>query len=284
MRHRRLNHLSLLTLIHNPKLHCQHPQLMMLPCHFPTTIIHHHGSFKNQKHRGVLPNRTQQRSFHSTCRRHPCRFLRHGKESNLSTGDPIIPPPPWFDKTPPPPSTSQEDILPLAPSFDETPPLKTAQPPSVAKRRRSGTLHLENPVPKRWQSDTLYPETPVPTTQLRWRAGVLRALRPFRRLRGKQPDPSEVSVKRPRLAPAQVMSTALAKSCGWSLGVDERGPAFDEINKDWRHSIFLTGRAAREEVHFASESPENQRLLHVNGTIGRSTRQHCHRRRVNCAC
>ena len=36
---------------------------------------------------------------------------------------------------------------------------------------------------------------------------------------------------------------------------------FDEINKDWRHSIFLTGRAARKEVHFASESPENQRLL-----------------------
>ena len=36
---------------------------------------------------------------------------------------------------------------------------------------------------------------------------------------------------------------------------------FDEINKDWRHSIFLTGRAARKEVYFASESPENQRLL-----------------------
>ena len=36
---------------------------------------------------------------------------------------------------------------------------------------------------------------------------------------------------------------------------------FEEINKDWRHSIFLTGRAARKEVYFASESPENQRLL-----------------------
>ena len=24
----------------------------------------------------------------------------------------------------------------------------------------------------------------------------------------------------------------------------------DEITKDWRHSIFLTGRAARKEVHF----------------------------------
>ena len=31
--------------------------------------------------------------------------------------------------------------------------------------------------------------------------------------------------------------------------------------QDWRHSIFLTGRAARKEDHFASESPKNQRLL-----------------------
>ena len=134
----------------------------------------------------------------------------------------------------------------------------------MAKRWRPGTLHLENLVSKRWRSDPLHPETPVPTTappQLRWRAGVLRALRPFRRLRGKQPDPSEVSVKRPRLAPAQVMSTALAKSCDWSLGIDGRGSVFDEINKDWRHSIFLTGRAARKETYFASESTENQRLL-----------------------
>ena len=58
------------------------------------------------------------------------------------------------------------------------------------------------------------------------------------------------------------MSTALAKSCDWSLGVDERGPIFDEITKDWRHSIYLTGRAARKEVHFASESlQKHQRLL-----------------------
>ena len=45
------------------------------------------------------------------------------------------------------------------------------------------------------------------------------------------------------------------------LESDERGPTFDEVTKDWRHSIFLTGRAARKEVHFASESPENLRLL-----------------------
>ena len=155
------------------------------------------------------------------------------RESNMSTGDPIIPPPPWFDETPPPPSTTHEDILPPAPSFDETTPLKAAQVPetptipSVAKRWRSGTLHLENPVSKRWRSDTLHPETPVPATtppQLRWRAGVLRALRPFRRLRDKQSDPSDARVKRPRLAPAQVMSTALEKGCDWSLGFDGRGP------------------------------------------------------------
>ena len=68
-----------------------------------------------------------------------------------------------------------------------------------------------------------------------------------------QSDSSE-RVKRFRLAPAQVMSTALAKHCGWSLGFDERGPVFDGT-QDWR------GRAARKEVYFASESPENQRLL-----------------------
>ena len=86
--------------------------------------------------------------------------------------------------------------------------------PSVSKRWRSGTLHLEIPVSERWRSDTLHPETPVPTTatpQLRWRAGVLNALRPFRRLRGKQPEPSEVTVKRPRLDPAQAMLTAFVE-------------------------------------------------------------------------
>ena len=56
------------------------------------------------------------------------------------------------------------------------------------------------------------------------------------------------------------MSTALAKHCDWSLGFDERGPVFDET-QDWRHSTFLTGRAARKGVYFASESPENQRFL-----------------------
>ena len=100
-------------------------------------------------------------------------------------------------------------------------------------------------------------ETPVPTTaspstaQRRWRAGVLRALRPSRRLRDKQAVPSEVIVKRPRLAPAQVMSATLLKSNEWSLGNDERGPSFDQISKDWRHSKFLTGRATAKEIRSA---------------------------------
>ena len=134
----------------------------------------------------------------------------------MSTGDPIIPRPPWFHETPPPPSTTHEDI-------SETPSLKTAQVPetptipSVAKRWRSGKLHLENPVSKCWRSDTLHPETPVPTTTPPQLAGV----QVFCVL-CVHFDPSE-RVKRPQLAPAQVMSKALVKSCDWSLGVDERG-------------------------------------------------------------
>ena len=198
----------------------------------------------------------------------------------MSTGDSIIPPPPWFDETPQPSSTIHEDVLPPASSFDETafvtaPVPETPTIPSVAKRWRSDVLHpvAETPtipsVAKRWRSGTLHPETPVPTTtppQLRWRAGVLRPLRPFRRLRNTQSDPSE-RVKRSRLAPAQVMSTAVAKHCDWSLGFDERGPVFDGT-QDWRHSVFLTGRAA---ISVCCLRPWN-----VNGRNGRSTRQHCH--------
>ena len=242
-------------------------------------MIHHHGSIKNQKHRGFATDTgyTQQ-TFHSKCRRHPYRFLRHGRSR-------ISPPPPWFDETPPPPSTSHADISPPAPSFHETPPLKTAQAPetpnipSVAKCWRSGILHLENPVSKRWRSDTLHPETPVPTTtppQLRWRAGVLRALRPFRRLRDKQPDPSEVSVKRPRWATAQVMSTTLVKRCDWSLG-----PVFDEINKDSATRFFSHTTCGEKRGSFCFRASRKSAFVAcghgtVNGRNGRSTRQHCH--------
>ena len=200
----------------------------------------------------------------------PIQVSPSREETNMSTGDSIIPPPPWFDETPQPPSSTHEDVPAPVPSFDETPFVTAPVPetptlpsvakrwrsgalhsvpatptiPSVAKRWRSDTLHLENPISVRWRSDTFHPETPVPTPtppHLRWRAGVLRAVRPFRRLRHKHSDPSEVSVKRSRLAPAQVMSTALAKHCDWSLGFDERGPVFDETQdvRQGKRSILL---------------------------------------------
>ena len=198
----------------------------------------------------------------------------------MSTGDSIIPPPPWFDETPQP-SSIHEDVLPPVPSFDVTPFVRAPVPetptiPSmakrwrsgtlhpvpetptinyVAKRWRSGTLHLENPVSKRWRSDTLHPETPVPTTT----PLQLRVLCVHFEDSETQSDPSE-RVKRSRLAPAQVMTTTVAKHGDWSLDFDERGPVFDGA-EDWSHSVFLTGRAGRKEVYFASESPENHRLL-----------------------
>ena len=60
------------------------------------------------------------------------------EETNVSTGDSIIPPPPWFDETPQPPSTIPEDVSPPVPSFDETPFVTAPVPetptiPSVAK-------------------------------------------------------------------------------------------------------------------------------------------------------
>ena len=60
MRRRRFNNQSLLTLMCNPSFHRQHPQQMMIPCHFLTMMIHHHGSIRNQKHRGFLPSRIHQ--------------------------------------------------------------------------------------------------------------------------------------------------------------------------------------------------------------------------------
>ena len=129
---------------------------------------------------------------------------------------------------------------------------------------------LKNPASKRWRPDTLHPETPVPTTthpQLRWRAGVLRALRPFRRLRDTKSAPSE-RVKRSRLAPAQVMTTTVAKHGDWSLDFDERGSVFDGA-QDWRQgkkSILLPNL---QRISVCCLRPWN-----VNGRNGRSTRQH----------
>ena len=149
--------------------------------------------------------------------------------------------------------------------------------PPVAKRWRSGTLHLENPVSKRWRSDTLHPETHVPATtspQLRWRAGVLRALRPFRRLRDTQSDLSE-RVKRSRLA----LARALAKHCDWSLGFDERGPVFDGTQIGATRFLSQDVRQGKRSILL----PNLQRISvcclrawNVKGRNGRSTRQHCH--------
>ena len=88
----------------------------------------------------------------------------------------------------------------------------------------------------------------TPATR-RWRAGFLCALCPIS---------AGSTVNRPRLAPGRVMSTTLGKTNGWSIGADESCPLLNEIPRDWRHSVFLTRRAARKQVYFASESPENQ--------------------------
>ena len=189
-----------------------------------------------------------------------------------STGDPIIPLPPWFYETPP--LTRHEEILPPVPSVDETPPLKTAQAPETPTTPS---------VAKRGRSDTLHPETPVPTTtspRLRWRAGVLRALRPFRRLPDKQPDSSEVREKRLRLVPARVMSIALPTNYDWSLGVDGRGPC--SMKSPRIGAVRFFSQDVRQEKRFILlRSPERISGCclgpwHVNGRNGRSTRQHCH--------
>ena len=99
---------------------------------------------------------------------------------------------------------------------------------------------------------------PATPPQLRWRAGVFACFASISKTPRHTIRSSE-RVKRSRLAPAQVMTTTVAKHGDWSLDFDERGPVFDGA-QDWRHSIFLTGRAARK-VYLASESPANQRLL-----------------------
>ena len=60
VRHRWFQNLSHLTLICNPSFHRQRPQQMMIPCHFLTLKIHHHGSVRNQKRRGFLPSKIHQ--------------------------------------------------------------------------------------------------------------------------------------------------------------------------------------------------------------------------------
>ena len=215
----------------------------------------------------------------------PIQVSPSREETNMATGDSIIPLPPWFDGNPP--STIHEDVLPPVRSFDETPFAPAPVPetptiPSVAKRWRSGTLHLENPGSKRWRSDSLHPETPVPTTtppQLRWRAGVLRALRPFRRLRDKQADPSE-RVKRPRLAPAQIMSAALERAVIGLLDLTEEAPCSMK-STGIGATRFFSHDVRKEKRFILLQSLQRisvccLRQWNVNGENGRSTSQHCH--------
>ena len=75
----------------------------------------------------------------------------------MPSGDPILPPPPWFAETPQAPLTTHEEIQPPAPLSDEIsrgPEMMTA--PSLSKRWRSDTLQPETPEPKRWRSGTLH--------------------------------------------------------------------------------------------------------------------------------
>ena len=44
----------------NLSFHRQRPQQMMIPCHFLTLMIHHHGSIRNQRHRGFPPGKIHQ--------------------------------------------------------------------------------------------------------------------------------------------------------------------------------------------------------------------------------
>ena len=46
--------------VHNLSSHRQRPQQMMIPCRFLTLMIHHHGSIRNQRHRGFLPSKIHQ--------------------------------------------------------------------------------------------------------------------------------------------------------------------------------------------------------------------------------
>ena len=60
VKRRRCNNLSHLTLTCNLSFHRQRPQQMIIPCPFLTLMIHHHGFFRNQKHRGFLPSKIHQ--------------------------------------------------------------------------------------------------------------------------------------------------------------------------------------------------------------------------------
>ena len=233
----------------------------MIPFRFLTLMRHHHGSIRNQKHRGFLPSKIHQRPFHSKCRCHPYTFLRHGRRRTCPLVIQLFRTRLGSMKL----HSRRQQFMKM---FYHRPFRLTRLHLSQHRFQKLRRFHLWQNVGDLatipsvgdlvrfiqfqklrrfhlWQnvgdlahfiSRILYRSVGDPM-RLLFRPQrhhsfggapvFLRALRPFRRLRDTQSDPSE-RVKRSRLAPAQVMSTALAKHCDWSLGFDGRGPVLDE--------------------------------------------------------
>ena len=62
----------------SPRNSTAHVQRMIRPCQNSRMRKHHHGFVRKPKRHGILQNIHQQ-TFHSECRRHPYRSLRHGR-------------------------------------------------------------------------------------------------------------------------------------------------------------------------------------------------------------
>ena len=171
------------------------------------------------------------------------------EESNVSTGDAILPPsipPPWFDETRPPPSTT------------------VAHAPQTPAEQRS-ELDVPDTVSspsKLWRSGTLHPETPVSTTaspstaRRRWRAGVFACLASLSQT-SRQTGGSSRNNRDTKDVPCWMK--------GQGIG----------------HIQFHSPDARQRKKSVLHKSLQNisgccLRPWHVNGGSGRSTRQHCH--------
>ena len=174
----------------------------MIPCRFLTLMIHPPWVYQEPETPWISSEQNTPAIIPQQVPSPPIQVSPSREESNMSTGDLITPPPPRFDETPPSPST-----------------------PTKLHRRH----HLRSPRSTRLHHSKLHrPQKPRPldlwqsfgdlahfissiqsrsvgdpircTLRLLFRpqrlhsfgghAGVLRALRPFRRLRDKQPDSS----------------------------------------------------------------------------------------------
>ena len=149
----------------------------------------------------------------------PTQVPRSREESNMSTGDAILPPsitPPWFDETPPPPSTTHDET-----SLDLR--------PLRSKRLHQSQLHMSSKLrpfhPCRSVGDPVH--------------SISRLLFQSKRLQARHSDGgvqvSCVSCARPFRSYRE--TTSIGSSSGdvddfgekqwWSLGVDEGSPLFD---------------------------------------------------------